>query len=63
MYVCMYVCMPMLVATQHGRAVFCIVVQAPVLHATPTPCVPTTIDAEGESLDPFLDPYEVLGWC
>lgn len=33
---------------------------APVLHATPTPCVPTTIDAEGESLDPFLDPYEVF---
>mmetsp|Transcript_13516 Transcript_13516/g.47669 ORF Transcript_13516/g.47669 Transcript_13516/m.47669 type:complete len:421 (+) Transcript_13516:68-1330(+) len=33
---------------------------APILHTTPTPCVPTTLDAQGNGLDPFLDPYEVF---
>lgn len=33
---------------------------APVLHAMPTPCVPTTLDDTGETLDPFVDKYEVF---
>lgn len=32
---------------------------APVLYATPTPCVPTTLDAEGNALNPATDGYEV----
>mmetsp|Transcript_6291 Transcript_6291/g.15472 ORF Transcript_6291/g.15472 Transcript_6291/m.15472 type:complete len:1551 (-) Transcript_6291:161-4813(-) len=33
---------------------------APILHSTPTPCVPTTLDVQGNALDPFVDPYEVF---
>jgi len=32
---------------------------APVLYATPTPCVPTTMDIEGNALNPTDDGYEV----
>lgn len=33
---------------------------APVLHATPTPCVPTALDQAGRALDPMDDGYEVF---
>lgn len=33
---------------------------APVLHATPTPCIPTAIDTTGQPLDPLVDGYEVF---
>mmetsp|Transcript_62661 Transcript_62661/g.141389 ORF Transcript_62661/g.141389 Transcript_62661/m.141389 type:complete len:1130 (-) Transcript_62661:66-3455(-) len=35
-------------------------VSAPVLHATPTPCVPTALDKTGKALDPLQDGYEVF---
>jgi len=33
---------------------------APILHSTPTPCVPTATDEFGNTLDPFLDGFEVF---
>jgi len=33
---------------------------APVLHATPTPCIPTAVDNGGQALDPVQDGYEVF---
>jgi len=33
---------------------------APVLHAAPTPCIPTSLDEAGTSLDPVDDGYEVF---
>jgi len=33
---------------------------APVLHATPTPCVPTVLDPSGLHLDPLEDGYQVF---
>lgn len=35
-------------------------VGAPVLHATPTPCVPTALDSSAQALDPIKDGYEVF---